>query len=221
MQNDFCTIEDYVINKLNNSEFEEIKKYVKKVNLPCKKISDYLKVGNIYSSLNNKLHSKLAQIKNYKWLNKKMITGCHKNMEFLSNSNLVYEKTISNCEEDVFKYIHKEHGIIKIAGRIDAYDANSVYEFKCVDNINIDHKLQLILYSWLWVNSDLYTSLGSRDFKLLNIKTGELIKLVNNQYKINQIVELIFANKFVKKRVLLDDEFISNIKYHQHKIIKK
>ena len=149
-----------------------------------------------------------------------MIRGCHKNMEFLSNSNLVFEKAISNCEDDVFKFIHKEHGIIKIAGRIDAYDTNSVYEFKCVDNINIDHKLQLVLYAWLWINSDLYKTLGSRDFKLLNIKTGELIKLVNNQYKINQIVELIFANKFVKKRVMLDDEFISNIKYHQNKINK-
>jgi hypothetical protein len=219
-QNNFCTIEDYVINSMNKIDFNEIKKYVKKVNLPCIKISDYLKVGNIYSSLNNKLHSKLAQIKKYKWLTKKMIVNCHKNMSFLDNSNLQFEKNISNCEEDVFKYIHKEHGIIKIAGRIDAYDNNSVYEFKCVDNISIDHKLQLILYAWLWSNSDLYKKYGSRDFKLLNIKTGELLKLVNDQYKINQIVELIFSNKFVKRNVLLDDEFISTIKSQQSKLNK-
>lgn len=211
LKNNNSTIEEYVKENTNKQFYNEIKKYIKKINIPCQKVSDYLKVGNIYLSLHNKLHSKLAQIKKYNWLNKKMISDCHKNMILLDNTNLIFEKIISNCDEDICKIIHKNFGLIKIAGRIDAFDDTTVYEFKCVDNISIDHKLQLILYSWLWRNSDLYKNYGNRDFKLLNIRTGELLKLSNDTFKITQIVELILANKFIKKKILKDDEFIKYI----------
>jgi hypothetical protein len=151
--NNTSTIEDYVNKNMNVSYYNDIKKYVKKVNIPCQKISDYLKVGNIYLSMHNKLHFKLAQIKKYNWLDKKMIAECHKNMAVLENQNLYFEQNITNCNEDIFKIIHKDYGLIKIGARIDAFDDKSVYEFKCVDYISIEHKLQLVLYSWLWKNS--------------------------------------------------------------------
>lgn len=220
LKNNSSTIEDYVNKNTSKHFYSEIKKYIKKVNIPCQKVSDYLKVGNIYLSLHNKLHSKLAQIKKYNWLDKKMIMGCHKNMNLLDNKNLIFEKTISNCDEDIFNFIHKDWGLIKIGGRIDAFDELNVYEFKCVDSISIDHKLQLILYHWLWKNSDLYKTYGNKDFKLLNIRTGELLQLANDNYKITQIVELILANKFVKKRILKDDEFIKQIHNAEKKFIK-
>jgi ATP-dependent exoDNAse (exonuclease V) beta subunit len=219
--NNSSTIENYVLKlisknskktkKFQNNDQNIIKKYIKNLNVPCKSISDFLKVGNIYISKHNGLHSKLAQITKYNWLSKKMITECHKNMEFLNNKKLIFEKSISNCDEDIFKITHKEFGKIIINGRIDAYDDENVYEFKCVDSISIDHKLQLILYQWLWKKSNLFINEGNKNFKLLNIKTGEMLQLVNDDYKINQIVELILANKFVKKNTLNDDEFIKYI----------
>jgi hypothetical protein len=221
IKNNTSTIEDYVSKNMNTVLSGEIKKYIKKFNIPCQKISDYLKVGNIYLSLHNKLHSKLAQIKKYNWLDKKMIIGCHKNMKILDNNNLIFEKNISNCDQNIFKFVHKDFGIITIGGRIDAFDDSTVYELKCVDNISIDHKLQLILYSWLWRNSNLYTDYGNRTFKLLNIRTGELLQLTNDNFKITQVVELILANKFVKKRILKDDEFLNQVHKLENKFIKK
>ena len=79
---------------------------------------------------------------------------------------------------------YSSRGMLPISGLEDYIKYQKLAR---VDNINIDHKLQLLLYAWLWGNSDLYKKYGSRDFKLLNIKTGELLKLVNDQYKINQI----------------------------------
>ena len=220
--NNASTIEDYVTKNMSAGYYNEIKKYVKKVNIPCQKISDYLKVGNIYLSMHNKLHFKLAQIKKYNWLDKKMIAECHKNMDFLKNQNLIFEQTISNSEEEeIFKIIHREYGLIKIGSRLDAFDDKTVYEFKCVDSISIEHKLQLVLYCWLWKNSNLQKTYGNRDFKLLNIRTGELLQLVNDNFKITQVVELILANKFVKKRILLDDEFINQIHKTETKMVKK
>lgn len=221
IKNNISTIEDYVSKNTDKLFYSEIKKYIKKFNIPCQKVSDYLKVGNIYLSLHNKLHSKLAQIKKYNWLDKKMIVGCHKNMKLLDNKNLFFEINITNCDEDIFKFVHKDFGIIKIGGRIDAFDDTTVYEFKCVDNISIDHKLQLILYSWLWKNSDLNTNYGNKNFKLLNIRTGELLQLTSDNYKITQVVELLLANKFVKKIILKDEEFLKHVYKLEDKFIKK
>lgn len=218
--NNSSTIEDYVAKNMSANYYNDIKKYVKKVNIPCQKISDYLKVGNIYLSMHNKLHFKLAQIKKYNWLDKKMIAECHKNMLILEKQNLFFEQTISNCKEEIFKIVHKDYGLIKIGARIDAFNDKSVYEFKCVESISIEHKLQLILYNWLWKNSNLQKNYGSREFKLLNIRTGELLQLVNDNFKIIQIIELILANKFVKKRTLKDDEFISHIHKYESRIFK-
>jgi hypothetical protein len=220
MKNNNCTIENYVENNITKNTCNDIKKYIKKINIPCKTISDFLKIGNIYLSSHNKLHSKLAQIKKYNWLNKKMITETHKNMKILDDKNLIFEKTISNGKEDIFTYNHDTFGIIKIGGRIDAFDDETVYEFKCVDNISIEHKLQLILYSWLWSNSDLYKNYGTRNFKLLNIRTGETIQLIDNKFIITQIVELLLANKFIKKQLLSDDEFINQIHRLETKFLK-
>jgi hypothetical protein len=221
LQLNTSTIEEFVSNSQNKKFLQEIKKYIKKVNIPCKKISDYLKVGNIYLSINNKLHSKLAQIKKYNWINKKIISNCHKNMKILNNKNLIFEKTIGNNSDDSsFTFTHKEFGRVKICGRIDAFDDESVYEFKCVDHLSIDHKLQLILYAWLWINSDLFIKYGKRNFKLLNIKTGELLGLKLDMFIIGQIVELILANKFIKKTTMTDKEFIGQIHKLENKIIK-
>ncbi|AYV80277.1 MAG: DEXDc helicase [Gaeavirus sp.] len=203
------TIEEYVLD--HTTDYSEIKKYIKTLTVPCLKLSDFLKIGNIYISLHNNLHSKLAQIKKYNWLNKQLIQGCHKNMEILNNKKLVFESKIVNCDEDVFKHIHADYGMIQIDARIDAFDEDSVYEFKCVDNISIDHKLQLIIYSWMWRNSTSYQKHGDKEFKLLNIRSGELLLLKNEYYKITQIIELVLTNKFNKKIILSDAEFIDNV----------
>jgi galactitol-specific phosphotransferase system IIB component len=215
------TIETFVKENTNKNFYNGIKKYIRKITIPCVKVSDFLKVGNIYLSLHNKLHSKLAQIKKYNWLDKKMIGGCHKNMKILENKKLTFEKTICSKNSDIFEFVHKEYGLIKIAGRIDAFDENTVYEFKCVDSISIDHKLQIILYCWLWKNSSLNIEYGAKNFVILNIKTGELIKLSDNYFIISQVVELILANKFVKKISLGDNEFINQIHKLVDKFIKK
>jgi hypothetical protein len=43
------------------------------INIPCQTIRDFLKIGNVYTSLQNKLHAKLAQIKKYNWITESMV----------------------------------------------------------------------------------------------------------------------------------------------------
>ena len=64
----------------------------------------------------------------------------------------------------------------------------------------------------MWDKSELYNKYGKRDGILLNIRTGETLKLVKNMFIINQIVDLIIVDKFTNKNILTDEEFIEFVK---------
>ena len=207
------TIENYVQEKFNEPlVFNEYSKYSGKINIPCSTIKDFLKVGNIYLSLQNKLHAKLAQIKKYNWLNNFMVQECHKNMDMI-NGNTLFEIIIKSDLEptiDWMEYEHEIYGKIQLRGRLDAITLDSVWEFKCVDNLTIEHKLQLIVYYWMWVQTNMANKYGHKKFYLSNIKSGQYIQLdTNKNYIIEQIVYILFDEKYLKKKELNDFEFIN------------
>jgi hypothetical protein len=204
------TIEGFVLERMNDITFD-LKKHIGKINIPCEKISDYLKIGNVYLALQNKLHAKIAQIKKYKWITSKMMEQCHKNITDLTDltSDVMFEVDLVSDElVNEFIYNHKELGEIHIRGRLDALDKDKIWEFKCVDYISFEHKLQLIVYAWIYNNSIMLDKYGKKDFYLLNIKSGETLQLNYDNYKIESIIEIILQDKYVKKRELDDKEFV-------------
>ena len=204
------TIENFVLKKIKNNEILNIKKYLNKINIPCKNISDYLKIGNIYQSIHNKLHAKLAQIKNYNWLTSEMIKECHDIMNMI-DINTEFEIPISKTNLDYLEFTHKIFGIINIGGRLDAISNDCVWEFKCVDCLTIEHKLQLVIYYWMWNQADYDNIYGKKDFYLLNIRTGQTLKLnySTNEYIIEEIIEILFNEKYIIKNDIDDIEFIN------------
>jgi hypothetical protein len=204
------TIENFVLKKIKNNEILNIKKYLNKINIPCKNISDYLKIGNVYQSIHNKLHAKLAQIKNYNWLTSEMIKECHEIMNMI-DINTQFEIPISKTNLDYLEFTHKIFGIINIGGRLDAISNDCVWEFKCVDCLTIEHKLQLVIYYWMWNHADYDNIYGKKNFYLLNIKTGQTLKLnySTNEYIIEQIIEILFNEKYIIKNDINDIEFIN------------
>ena len=201
------TIENYVLENFDSISFE-IKKYVGKINIPCIKISDYLKVGNVYLALQNKLHAKTAQIKKYNWITQKMIDLCHKNITDLTPEVMFEVNLESDGLINEFIYNHKEFGEIHIKGRLDALDINKIWEFKCVDYLCLEHKLQLIIYAWIYNNSNMYNVYSKKEFYLLNIKSGETLLLNYDRFIIENIIDLILQDKYLKKKELDDYEFI-------------
>ena len=205
------TIEQFVQYKQTNVEiWNSITQYVKNVKIPARTINDYLKIGNIYQSLNNNLHAKISQIRKYNWLNEHMINYSHSKMNMIT-FDTQFEIVISspNSNTDYYEYSHNLFGKIHFKGRLDAMNTQGVWEFKCVDLLTIEHKLQLIIYYWLCVKTNM-TSV-TKPFYLLNIKSGELLKLnVENFHQIEHIVEIILQNKFFDLDSLNDNEFIKN-----------
>lgn len=206
------TIEIYVEEKLQHKFLSNgCSKYIGKINIPCVNIRDFLKIGNIYTSLQNKLHAKLAQIKKYNWLDEKMISKCHLHMNMI-NSNTLFEIIIKSDLKptlDYFEYKHELYGMIHINGRIDAISDDSIWEFKCVDYLSIEHKLQIIVYYWMWVKTNMSSIWGDKKFSLINIKSGQILELdLSKYYIIEQIVDILFDEKYLKKNKLNDFEFI-------------
>jgi hypothetical protein len=56
----------------------------------------------------------------------------------------------------------------------------------------MDHKLQLAIYAWLYnIKND-----DEKEFKLYNVKNGELYTLTNDMNKLNEIMELLLCSRF-------------------------
>ena len=84
-------------------------------------------------------------------------------------------------------------------GRIDAITKSCIWEFKFVDHVSTEHKLQVLLYWWIW---DRIVEDREKTFHLYNIKDGEdyilhpsrkiitkvLVKLIKN-YRDEKISE--------------------------------
>jgi hypothetical protein len=49
---------------------------------------------------------------------------------------------------------------------------------------------------------------GSKKYKILNIRTGEVCELIYKDHIVDEIIELLFINKYENKLKNNDDEFI-------------
>ncbi len=182
-------------------------------------LADYLYMMNIYFAFQEGLYYKVKQInqKDYDWLDTEIVEKCHANMRNWVGDNCVYEKTIVNSgdidekynylDNFVLEHLGENVGVIRLTGRVDAYDkeAHTVWEFKCVKEITMEHKIQVIMYAWLW--SMIYYDEPMPEFKILNIRNGNVVKL-NISATIDLVAIEILKNKFAKNKKMSDEEFL-------------
>ena len=186
--------------KLKYSYLFWFNKFIQKINFPSDNINDNLYLANFYLSLLENVFFKLVDIKNYDWINKNQINKCIENMDNKIIKELEYEKIIS------FNYPSSKYGDLNIIGRINAYNNDNIYQIVSVDNINIEHLLDLICKAWLYLNIN---NNKECNFYIYNIVTNELRQIINFDY-INIIVELLLDNKLEKKYKNSDYEFIND-----------
>lgn len=183
------------ICEADTTKYEFIKGFVETIKEP-QSLEDYVKLGVVFHAVREKLYFKLEQIKRYDWLTQDMVDECLNGMGIISDT-CKYEVELNyTCKE------FSEVGNVVIKGFVDAVDKNNVYEFKCVDDLTMEHKLQLIVYAWVISKTN-----NDKCFKLFNIKTGEILRL-NTSSKMNTIVEKLIRNKYQEQTTLDDDAFI-------------
>lgn len=196
---------EYIDQERNNLEKHQfLADAIKNIKSPCITPNDYLYLGNVYTAIREKLYFKLAQIDNYEWLTDKMIASCHAHMAKNLSDKLVYEKQMPS-----YIYTSKDFGKIEFNARIDAFDNRIVWEFKCTNELTTEHLLQLAIYAWLWTKSSAKNN-GTREFKIINIRTGEVRRLKQRISLLNDIIDILLKNKFGKDEIKTDNKFIQN-----------
>lgn len=209
LQSGECHILKQTKNKINQiTQDESLIKKIKEVEFTKDTLIDeYLKIGTFYSCINSQLIHKINQINNYNWLDMKEVNKCHNHLRENLSNKIKWEVTLGNkmyCNQPIFSYIHPNFGTIKISNRIDAMDDTTIWELKCVNDLLLEHKLQLIIYYFIHKNMES----TQRDFKLLNMKSGEVLKLNPNETYIDHIINKVLETKILTKDRISDDNFL-------------
>jgi hypothetical protein len=189
------------------------------VNYDDTSIEDYLKIVNVYISMKEGLYFKIAQIKDYHWLSaldvEYLINNMKRHIKEEEALSMIYEHSIiessdgdSHKKIDEFMKIHEINEKIRFTAIVDAISDEHIWEFKCVDSLEPEHLIQLIIYAWLWKMS-CEEEYGIRIFKIINIRTSEVLTLNYNDELINSIILLLIKEKFSEKIRLDDDTFIN------------
>lgn len=220
--------------ELKENEHAYLKSIIKDVPENCDTIDDHLFLANIYIAVQERLYFKLKQINRdeYNWLSSEAIEKCLNRLETFVNIECqdkiidgVSVNVIPDFEQHIIHYSKDELHInidktlkpyfsediyFRFSAIVDVLTEKSIWELKCTNTITIEHKIQMVLYAWLWEMMEL----PKKDFKLFNIKSGELFKLVYNIDQLTQIVVLILKGKYQKPVFKSDQEFLdSSIEY--------
>jgi hypothetical protein len=186
---------------------KELEKLPPKIVIPA----DYLLLANILAANASKYINRIYQITSYDWLSQDTVDECITVLDkFLDDGP--YDFEIDLMHTYTGKSIYAEYyvpgfGKYNIHGHVDAINLTNIWELKCVDSLQIEHLLQLCVYAWIW-NQIMAEYYGPRKFYILNMRTGEVLELDNTSYLINDIIDLLFQNKYKNRHALSDDAFI-------------
>jgi hypothetical protein len=212
-------------------EHRFLKKMIDKMPDNCVTIEDYLYMSNLYVASKEKLYFKLNQIDRdeYDWLSEDAVNQCFRRLYnelyiecCLNTSNIFQaeiEKTfIKSYDEQAHAKIddvlrqHFPGELFRFTARADLVSDYTLWEIKCTNTISNEHLIQVVIYAWLWRLSmeDMENLENIVDFKIFNIKSGEIYRLEATTDELTQIVVAILKGKYLKPDLKEDSEFISD-----------
>jgi hypothetical protein len=182
-----------------------LRKYLEKWDPSTVDIRSDIYLAILFTACMNQLYHKLTQIDRHDWLTYPQIQPCIDLLDriTLDSKELCYEYMITSS------VVSPTHGRIDMMGRIDICDTEIVWEVKCVENLTLDHELQLAVYAWMWKQA--YGAANSRRFKLINIRSGEIRELNIDKVNLDEIMRILFDNKYSVKKAECDSDFLSSL----------
>jgi hypothetical protein len=208
------------IQKFKPDEHVFLHNIVKDIPETCTKISDYLYLANVSSAIETELYSKLKQIERdeYEWLNENKLSKYYERLnnnvgEECRNGKWYPEKMIihHSCDEDHFeidelfkKMLPFNEYKFRFTARIDLDTETTIWELKCTSQITIEHKMQTVIYAWLY--QLVYNK--KKIVRLFNIKTGEIWRIDAEIEELTKIVVELVRGKCNKNEKKTEIEYI-------------
>ena len=211
--------------EVQNKKHGFLRKAIEELPEHCNTISDYLYISNVYVASKEKLYFKLKQIERdeYEWLTENMIDSCISRMNDILCPEIFYggkfsaesEKTIihhgiDHSKIDHFLIPYFPNELFRFAARVDLVTDLTVWELKCCNSITNDHLIQVVIYAWIWrmIIEDMENLQNVCDFKIFNIKTGEIFRLEATTEQLNNIIIKLLKGKYGEKDIKPDNDFI-------------
>jgi hypothetical protein len=159
----------------------------------------------------------IHQIDRFDWLSEETLALYYSQATHLLNLNM----TTARFEEPVQAKVMYNGAEFRLSGRLDCYDvfSDTVYEFKCVQELSSSFILQLAVYMYIcWVNYDSNLCVANdapfrRKFVLLNLNTGERVDISDTPFEnLQRLVYLLIENKtnFDSAAPMTDAEFLES-----------
>jgi hypothetical protein len=219
------------IQDMKSHEHPFLKRIFQDMSPNSKNPSDYLYMANMFISVQERLYYKLMQIdqNEYTWLTPAIIDKCKERLDDTIGKDCLDQDGISQrpiFEQTIIHYtmddehipidnailgIYGQDAKFRFSARVDLITENTVWELKCTSQLSTDNLLQVVIYAWLWrtIHQN-NVELLNRNFKILNIKTGEILRLDASMEELNMIMRKLLKGKYSKMRVLSNDEFLQD-----------
>ena len=197
-------VKDNYLTMLQKNEHLYLQEgFQKYMNQKCISIAENLYLGALYICMKEELYHKIKQITRYDWLSQVDVEKCWSTLDlYLLDKKVVYEDVfVTVCDK------YPAYGRISVCGCVDVSTDDTIWELKCVDILTIEHLLQLVIYAWLW-RCEYFEKLGSRKFQILNMRTGEVLALNTESHLIDEVMAILFENRYGKLPELSDSEFL-------------
>ncbi len=159
--------------KILQSDVEENADLVllKKIDFKNLQTKDILYISNLWNSLKTGYIFKVNQIQKYDWLSKENLDLCMERLDKLVSNKLDTEVKFEL--ENNMSSRNPELKNRKMIGIIDCIDKNNIWEFKCVAQLEDEHKIQLAIYMYLYKKENLKKK-NTLIFNLMNLSINEL-----------------------------------------------
>jgi hypothetical protein len=194
--------------------------------------ADHLYLANLYAAWNEKLYYRLRQIgrDEYTWLSENIIELCVARLGRILGAGgrrrCESERTIIHAGMELETARVQESLVTEFTDRRFFFTARvdmvqmqeepggggggeTVWEWKCTSHLTIDHFLQVVIYAWLMtVASPMPSSAADREFKIYNIKTGQMLRLGGTVEDWREIVVTLLRKKYERAERIGDAEFL-------------
>lgn len=209
------------MGSIKGSNHKYLQDIVNEIDKDSNEISDYLYLANVNVALSEKLYFKLKQIDRdeYDWISEREIA------QFIYRMKTTIDIECQDFRPEIEKtVIHKlsDDGNAAIdrclavafptmkfrfTARTDLITEKTVWELKCTSEISQDHLLQVVIYAWIMrtIEPNL-----TKEFKIFNIRTGEIRRLNSSKEILDKIVILLLTGKYANTTLLDDATFIDN-----------
>jgi len=157
-----------------------------------------LYLANLYNAYVSGYNSKREQIKQYDWLDQETLTTAEHRLSKYIPQEAEYEKELSCVMLGR-----------KITGHLDIVDKDTIWELKCVRQLEPVHFIQLTVYAWLYEQRCGKIPI----LKVFNVLTEEIIKL-SITGSLPELVSYLVVKRYgTKREVVTDEVFLDSLKH--------